>query len=107
MSRRWYRWDGHDLLLSLQVQPRASADAWLGPVDDAYRLRISAPPVAGKANTHLIRFLAKAFGVGRSRVTLVRGAGSRRKLFRIQAPAEFPIPVEAPCAHGSTTSSSA
>ncbi len=65
-------------------------------MDDAYRVRISAPPVEGKANTHLIRFLAKAFGVGRSRVTLIRGSRARRKLFRIQAPARFPISVSAP-----------
>ncbi len=93
MSRPWYRWDGDDLLLTLQVQPRASGNAWVGPMDDAYKIRISAPPVEGQANTHMIRFLAKAFGVGRSRVTLVRGGSARRKLFRIQAPVKFPIPV--------------
>ena len=96
MSQPWYRWDGDDLLLSLRVQPRASGDTWVGPMDDAYKVRISAPPVDGKANAHLIRFLAKAFGVGRSRVTLVQGGSARRKLFRIQAPAKFPIPVSAP-----------
>lgn len=96
MSQPWYRWDGDDLLLRLQVQPRASGDAWVGPMGDAYKVRISAPPVEGKANALLIRFLAKAFGVGRSRVTLVQGGSARRKLFRIQVPAKFPIPVSAP-----------
>ena len=92
----WFRWDGDDLLLTLQVQPRASGDAWAGPLDAAYKVRISAPPVDGKANAHLTRFLAKAFGVPRSRVTLLRGAAARRKTFRIQAPVKFPIPVDTP-----------
>jgi len=92
----WYRWDGADLLLTLQVQPRASADAWVGPLDDAYKIRISAPPVDGKANAHLIKFLAKAFGVSRRQVTLLQGAAARRKRFRIQDPVKFPVPVDAP-----------
>ena len=96
MTQPWYRWDGDDLLLTLQVQPRASGDAWVGPLDDAYKIRIGAPPVEGKANAHLIRLLAKAFGISRNRVTLLQGAGSRRKLFRIRAPVRFPIPVDTP-----------
>lgn len=96
MSRAWYRWEGEYLLLTLQVQPRASDDAWVGPLEDAYKVRISAPPVEGKANAYLTRFLAKGFGVARSRVTLVKGDHARRKLFRIQAPTRFPVPLNAP-----------
>jgi len=90
LSESWYRWEGDDLLLTLQVQPRASGDAWVGPLGDAYKVRITAPPVEGKANTHLTRFLAKTFGVARSRVTLLQGGTARRKRFRIQAPARLP-----------------
>ena len=89
----WYRWDGEDLLLSLRVQPRASRDQWVGPMQDAFKVRISAPPVEGKANQHLIRYLAKAFGVPQGRVSLVAGTGSRRKTVRISAPRILPIPV--------------
>jgi uncharacterized protein (TIGR00251 family) len=89
----WYRWDGNDLLLSLHVQPRASRDEWAGPMGDAYKVRIKAAPVDGKANAHLIRFLAKAFGVTRNQVHLVNGAGARRKTLRIHAPARLPLPA--------------
>ncbi len=89
----WFRWDNTDLILTLQVQPRASRDQFVGPVEDAYKVRITAPPVDGKANDHLIRFLAKAFGVPRSAVSLVAGASSRRKAVRITAPITLPIPV--------------
>ena len=89
----WYRWDGNDLLLSLHVQPRASRDEWAGPMGDAYKVRITAPPVDGKANAHLIRFLAKAFGVTRNQVHLIKGVGARRKTFRIHVPRQLPLPA--------------
>jgi uncharacterized protein len=90
----WYRWEGDDLLLDLLVQPRAPRDELVGPQGDALKVRITAPPVAGRANEHLIRFLAKAFGVGRGNVQLVSGFGARRKALRIRRPARLPPPVQ-------------
>ena len=85
----WYRWDGADLLLSLRVQPRAARDEL---VIEATRLRvrITAPPVDGAANAHLLRFLAAEFGVAASRTSLVRGVSGREKLVRIDAPSQVP-----------------
>ncbi|HHH40337.1 MAG TPA: YggU family protein [Sedimenticola sp.] len=95
-SAAWYRWEGDDLLLSLRVQPRASRDGFVAPHGDSYKIRITAPPVEGKANAHLLRFLARAFGVGRRDVTLTSGGNSRNKGVRIHAPRRLPIPVEHP-----------
>jgi uncharacterized protein (TIGR00251 family) len=92
----WYRWEGDDLLLFLQVQPRAARDELVGPLGDALKVRITAPPVEGRANAHLVRFLAKAFGVGRGAVRLHSGEHARRKVVRIQAPARLPIPLSRP-----------
>lgn len=87
----FYRWEGERLLLSVRVQPRASRDEIVGPHgDDALKVRITAPPVDGKANAHLIRFLAKAFRVPRSRVTLVGGDSSRSKHLSIDSPTTLP-----------------
>ncbi len=91
--RSWYRWDGDDLLLSLRVQPRSGQDAFVAPHGDHYKVRITAPPVEGKANAHLLRFLARAFGVGRSQVSLVTGESNRSKGVRIRSPKRFPIRV--------------
>lgn len=85
----WHRWDGADLVLVLRVQPRASRDEML-PDADRLRVRITAPPVEGAANAHLLRFLAGCFGVAPSRAELVRGASGREKTVRIQAPKVVP-----------------
>jgi uncharacterized protein (TIGR00251 family) len=91
----WFRWDGDDLLLTVTVQPRASRDELVANPDrQALKVRITAPPVDGKANAHLLRYLAKVFDVSRSQVTLVSGATSRRKRIRIHRPND--LPIEAP-----------
>jgi uncharacterized protein (TIGR00251 family) len=50
----WYRWDGADLVLDCHLQPRSSADELVGDHGDALKIRITAPPVDGKANAHLV-----------------------------------------------------
>lgn len=86
----WMRWQGEDLLLTLRIQPRASRDEIVGPRGDALKIRITAPPVEGKANAHLIKFLAKTFGVARSDVVLIAGDKGRDKRVRIHAPGPLP-----------------
>jgi uncharacterized protein len=87
----WYIWQGDTLLLTLRVQPRASCDEIVGPHgDDSLKVRITAPPVDGKANQHLIKFLAKAFGVAKGQVTLLKGDTGRNKRFAITAPKQLP-----------------
>ena len=92
----WYRWTGADLLLDLRVQPRASRDAFGEPLGDRLKLRLTAPPVDGKANAQLTRFLAGVFGVPKSRVHLESGAASRNKRVRIQAPERLPPSIDRP-----------
>ena len=95
-GQSWYRWEGKDLLLNLRVQPRAGKDEFAGPHGDYFKVRITAAPVEGKANAHLIRFLAGAFGVTRDQVHLQNGTNARNKGLRIHAPKKFPIPVDIP-----------
>lgn len=86
----FYIWEGEDLLLTLRVQPRASKDKVIGPHGDALKVRITAPPVDGAANQHLIRFFAKLCGVSASAVSVQSGATGRNKRLRIKAPAALP-----------------
>ncbi|MCB1646059.1 MAG: YggU family protein [Pseudomonadales bacterium] len=84
-----YHWEGDDLLMSLRVTPRASVDS-LEPEDSVMRARIKAPPVDGKANQYLRKFLARQFGVAQSRVVIEKGETSRNKLVRICNPHRLP-----------------
>ncbi len=88
------------MVLHLRVQPRASKDEILGPHGDRLKVRITAPPVDGEANRHLVRFLAKAFGVPRARVVLLGGATSKDKRLLIRAPTKLPASVPRPARHG-------
>ena len=78
------------IVLTLHVQPGARRTAIAGPYGDALRIRLAAPPVDGKANAELLRYLADAFGVPLRNVTLVRGETSRGKVVRIGLPALRP-----------------
>lgn len=77
----WFRIEdsGACVILSVHVQPGARRTEAAGLHGGALKLRLAALPVAGKANDELIRFLAEAFGVPRSAVTLLSGETSRRK----------------------------
>jgi len=68
------------------VQPRASKDEVVGIQGQWVKVRITAPPVEGKANTHLIRFLAREFKVKQSQITLISGQTGREKRLRIHSP---------------------
>ncbi|TWH01642.1 hypothetical protein L615_001700000470 [Nocardioides sp. J9] len=73
-------------LLSVRVQPGASRTGAAGPTgpDGAeLKVRLASPPVDGRANDELVRWLAKELGVPRSAVELVRGQASRSKLLRV------------------------
>jgi len=86
----WHRREGDDLILSLRIQPRASKDAFGEILDDRRKLRIKAPPVDGKANEHLVRFLAKTFRVNRRDVEIEQGLTGRNKRVRIRGVTRLP-----------------
>lgn len=85
-----YQWDNKDLLLKLKVQPRASKDEFCELMADSMKVRITASPVDGKANQHLIKFLASQFKVSKSEISLISGETSREKRFRISSPQRLP-----------------
>lgn len=91
----WYRWDQQDLTLHLRIQPKASRDAFIGPYgENEYKIAITAPPVDGKANRHLLKFLAKTFGLPASRIELISGKSSRSKTVLLKSPRVLPIEFE-------------
>jgi len=67
----------------VRVVPRASRDEIVGIHGDALKVRLTAPPVEGRANEALVAFLAQRLGVRKSQVEIIAGATSRRKMIRI------------------------
>lgn len=84
------RRDGADLLLDCVVQPGAKKTEMAGWHGDRLRLRIQAPPVDGKANEALVRFVADACDLPRRDVTVERGETDRRKTLRLRGLAALP-----------------
>jgi len=66
-------------MLSVTVVPRAGKSSLERLADGTLRVRVAAPPVDGAANDALLRLLAQALGLSRSRLTISSGASSRRK----------------------------
>lgn len=89
------RWVDGGLRLDVRVQARASALRLGEPENGRVRLRLTSPPVDGKANEQARRLLAKSFGVGPTRVELVSGASSRNKSFLIREPRRIPAQLRA------------
>ncbi|MEK7321545.1 MAG: DUF167 family protein [Pseudomonadota bacterium] len=96
MSAPWYRWDGDDLILHLHIQPRAAKTEVAGPYGDRLKVRITAPPVDGKANTAVIALLSELCGVAKSNISLLAGATGREKSLRIHAPRRWPAGITPP-----------
>ncbi len=86
----WLREEADALVLTLHVQPGAAHTSVDGEHGEALKLRLAAAPVEGKANAELLRWLARAFGVPRRNVVLLRGETSRAKVLRIVAPSLRP-----------------
>ncbi|MHB1390497.1 MAG: DUF167 domain-containing protein [Thermoleophilia bacterium] len=66
-------------LLKVRVVPGARKSQLAGESAGRLRVRLMAPPVEGKANRELMRFLAAILGVRKNRVSLVSGERSREK----------------------------
>lgn len=71
------------LYLKIYVQPGASKSSVSGEHDGYLKIRISSPPVEGKANEALVEFLSNALSVRKSRIEILEGKTSRKKLLRI------------------------
>jgi len=85
-----HRWDGEKLYLECSIQPKSREDKIVGTVGDLLKIRLTAPPIDGKANKHLIKYLSKQFKVKQSAITIVSGHTSRQKRLCIENPNKIP-----------------
>jgi uncharacterized protein len=80
----WFRQsaDGR-ITLTLHIQPGAKKTEFAGLHGDALKIRLAAPPVDGKANEALLKFLAEVLHLPKSAVILKSGQTSRRKVLEV------------------------
>jgi uncharacterized protein (TIGR00251 family) len=79
--------DGY-IVLKVRVVPRAAKNAIQGLRGDALKIRIQAPPVDGKANACLIRFLSRHWNIPQADIELLSGETGRNKRLRILNPTD-------------------
>lgn len=83
-------WDGKTLVLNILGKPGAQQDA-IGKVKgNQLRVSVTASPVAGRATDHMVRFLAKEFGVPTQNIEVVFGRFNINKQLRIKSPTNLP-----------------
>jgi uncharacterized protein (TIGR00251 family) len=76
--------DGESAQSEVGVQPGAKRNALEAVEGQALKAYVTAPPEGGKANDALVALLAKALGVARGRIRIVRGHRGRKRLVRIE-----------------------
>jgi uncharacterized protein (TIGR00251 family) len=85
------RRDGEDFLLACRVQPRARHNTFGEVRNGELIIKLHAPPVDGKANDELLRFVASVFCVALRDVSIERGERSRHKVLRIERAHGVPL----------------
>jgi uncharacterized protein (TIGR00251 family) len=71
------------VVFKVRVQPRAAKNQLAGLLDDAIKIRLTAPPVDGEANKALQDYIAKLFKIAKNRVEIVSGHTGRNKYIRV------------------------
>ncbi|OGT30069.1 MAG: YggU family protein [Gammaproteobacteria bacterium RIFCSPHIGHO2_12_FULL_35_23] len=85
----FYIWQQNNLILKVYVQTKASKDELVGEYADSLKIKIIAPPLEGKANQYLQKFLAKQFAVPLQNVELIKGEKAKKKTFLIKSPQQL------------------
>jgi uncharacterized protein len=76
--------DAPDANIEVRLQPRAKRDEIVGERGGVLIVRVTAPPVEGRANDALCTLIARRARVGRTRVEVLRGSSSRDKVVRVE-----------------------
>ena len=79
---------GERLVFTIRVTPRSSENAIAGERDGVLLVRVTAPPVEGKANDAVVELLAKALGTPPGTVRVIRGGSARTKRVSVPRGAE-------------------
>lgn len=81
----WLRQDGDAVLLQVHLQPGARRSGVVGEFNGRLKIAVAAPPLEGRANEALCRWLAERLDLPRKCVQIVSGEKSRDKLLRLES----------------------
>lgn len=71
-------------ILKLKITPRSSKNEIIGTMSGGtLKIKLKAPPVDGKANEALIKFLSEVYDVPKSKIKIIKGLTSRNKMVGI------------------------
>lgn len=72
------------MTIQVKVLPKTGRDDICGFASGTLKIRVSAPPIEGRANEKLIELMSGTIGVPRSDITIIKGRTSRQKTIRIE-----------------------
>lgn len=80
----WLGSSGDALTIAIHAQPGAKREAVVGEHGDRLKIALNTPPIEGRANQALLKFLAKTLGLPRASISLLSGETSREKRVRVE-----------------------
>jgi len=93
-ENRFFWWDGDVLVLNILGHPSAKRTVINKPKGKQLKISVAAAPENGKATTHLVKFLAKEFGVKVRDIEVVYGRMNVNKQLRISNPQKLPAVIK-------------
>jgi uncharacterized protein (TIGR00251 family) len=79
----WFEDKGNAIIINIRAVPRSAQNSIQGLHGDALKVRIQAPPIDGKANAFLVKFLSRHWKIPRSTITILSGETGRNKRLQI------------------------
>lgn len=91
----------HGAVFEIWLQPRSSQRAIIGVHNGALKIKLTSPPVEGRANKECLQFLASILCVSPSEIKILAGKSSRRKTIFVALPPERVREIIKDLGHGS------
>jgi uncharacterized protein (TIGR00251 family) len=73
-----------EMIIKIRAEPRASLSGIAGTYGEGLKIKLTSPPVNGKANKELIEVLAKEYGIHKRDVEIISGKNSKNKVVRLK-----------------------
>ena len=82
--KNFIKLEGNKIFLKVHINSNSKKDEIVGIYDDSLKVKISSPPVDGKANKAIIKFFSKFLNIPKSKIKIEKGDKSRDKLIAIE-----------------------